>query len=172
MLNLIQVHTRLLLVMEIIWLSHILVMVILNEVLYVPAIRKNLISIRRFCRDNDCFFEMNANGFRVKDNKTGKVILTSNSSGGLYHLNAAPNVTNKIVFYGEKTTQDVWHARLGHPSHLIFQTLLNKYHLPLNGTVANNKVCYVCPMGKSCKLPFQYRTSHALHPFDLLHLGL
>ncbi|CAL8079924.1 unnamed protein product [Prunus armeniaca] len=112
----------------------------LNEVLCVHAIRKNLISIRRFCRDNDCFFEMNANGFRVKDNKTGKVLLTGSSYGGLYHINAVPNVTNKIVFYAERTTQDVWHARLGHPSHSVFRTLLNKHHLPINGIVASTKV--------------------------------
>lgn len=115
---------------------------------------------------------MNANGFRVKDNKKGKVLLTGTSSGGLYHINAVPNVNNKIVFYGERTTQDVWHAHLENPSHLIFRTLLNKHHLPINGTIASTKVCHVCPMGKSCKLQFQYRSSHALHLFDLLHLDL
>lgn len=48
----------------------------LNEVLCVPAIRKNLLSMQRFSKDNHCYFEMDANGFLVKDNKTGKVLLT------------------------------------------------------------------------------------------------
>ncbi|CAL2257777.1 unnamed protein product [Prunus armeniaca] len=98
----------------------------LNEVLCVPAIRKNLISIRRFCRDNDCFFELDANGFNVKVIKTGTVLLTGNSSDGLYHIQAAPHIAHQFAFYGERTTQDVWHARLGHPSHSIFTTMLNK----------------------------------------------
>ncbi|CAB4283933.1 unnamed protein product [Prunus armeniaca] len=95
--------------------------------------------------------EVLCDGFRVKDNKTGKVLLTGNSSSELYHINAVPNVTNKIVFYGERTTQDVWHALFGHPSHLVFQTLLNKHHFPINGTVASIKN-FTC--------------------FDLLHLEL
>lgn len=88
----------------------------LHEVLCVPAIRKNLFSIRRFSKDNHCYFEMDANGFRVKDNKTGKVLLTGSSSGGLYHIHTEPEIYETLGFYGEKTTQEVWHARLGHPS--------------------------------------------------------
>ncbi|KAI5344101.1 hypothetical protein L3X38_011978 [Prunus dulcis] len=107
----------------------------LNEVLCVPAIRKNLLSIRRFCCDNDCFFELDANGFRVKDNKTETVLLTGCSSDGLYHIQTAPHIARQIAYYGQRTTQEVWHARLGHPSHSVLTTLLNKYHLPLDGRV-------------------------------------
>jgi hypothetical protein len=88
----------------------------LNEVLYVPAIRKNLIFIRRFCCDNDCYFKMDANGFSVKDNKTEKVLLTGSSFDGLYHIQTSPSIARQIACYGKRTTQDVWHARLGHPS--------------------------------------------------------
>jgi hypothetical protein len=42
----------------------------LNGVLCVPTIKKNLISIRRFACDNDCYFEMDYDGFCVKDKKT------------------------------------------------------------------------------------------------------
>ncbi|CAL8106344.1 unnamed protein product [Prunus armeniaca] len=144
----------------------------LNEVLCVPTIRKNLISIHRFCCDNDCFFELDANGFHVKDNKTGTVLLTGSSSDGLYHIQTAPHIACQIACYGKRTTQDVWHARLGHPSHSVFTTLLNKYHLPLDGTIVSNKNCHVCPLGKSCRLPFKYRQSHAQFPLALLHLDL
>ncbi|KAI5339023.1 hypothetical protein L3X38_018295 [Prunus dulcis] len=144
----------------------------LNEVLCVPAIRKNLISIRRFCRDNDCFFELDANGFHVKDIKAGTVLLTGSSSDGLYHIQATPHLARQLAFYGELTTQEVWHARLGHPSHSVFTTLLHKYHLPVNGTIISNKNCHICPLGKSCRLPFEYRQLHAQSSLALLHLDV
>ncbi|CAL9020311.1 unnamed protein product, partial [Prunus brigantina] len=142
----------------------------LNEVLCVPAIRKNLISVCHFCRDNDCFFELDANGFNVKDIKTGTVLLTGNSSDGLYHIQAAPHVAHQFAFYGERTTQDAWHARLGHPSHSVFTTLF--YHLPIDGTIISNKNCHICPLGKSCRLRFEHRKLHAQFPLALLHLDL
>jgi len=144
----------------------------LNEVLYVPTIRRNLISIRRFCCDNDCYFKMDANGFSVKDNKTEKVLLIGSSFDGLYHIQTSPSIARQIACYGKRTTQDVWHARLGHPSHSVFTTLLNKYNLPLDGVIVSNKNYHICPLGKSCRLPFEDRQSHAQFPLALLHLDL
>ncbi|KAH7852279.1 hypothetical protein Vadar_022705 [Vaccinium darrowii] len=48
----------------------------LNGVLCVPSIKKNLLSIRHFSQDNNCYFEMDSYGFRVKDNKTGQILVT------------------------------------------------------------------------------------------------
>ncbi|CAL2279421.1 unnamed protein product [Prunus armeniaca] len=145
---------------------------VLHDVLYVPAITKNLLSIRRFSRDNNCYFEMDYNGFRVKDNKTGKILLIGSSHGDLYYIRADPQVRSKLVFYGERTTQDVWHTRLGHPSSDILRVLVNKYHLPISGTMAFNKSCHICPLGKACRLPFSYRTSNTQNPLELLHLDI
>ena len=66
--------------------------------------------------------------------------------------------------------KDVWHARLGHPSHSVFSTLMNKYHLPLDGALVSNKSCHICPLGKSCQLPFEDRQYHAQFPLALLNL--
>ncbi|KAI5341615.1 hypothetical protein L3X38_009490 [Prunus dulcis] len=114
----------------------------LNDVLCVPTIRNNLLSIRRFSKDNHCYFEMDANGFCVKDNKTGKVLLTGSSSGGLYHIHADPTISAKLGFYGERTTQEVWHARLGHPSQAVFRVLFNKHKLPFHGRFDSTKACH------------------------------
>jgi hypothetical protein len=138
----------------------------------VSAIRKNLISIHRFFYDNDCYFKMDANGFYMKDNKTEKVLLTGSSFDGLYHIQTSPSIVRQIACYGKRTTQDVWHARLGHPSHSIFTTLLNKYHIPLDGAIVSNKNYHICPLGKSCRLPFEDRQSHAQFQLALLHLDL
>ena len=48
---------------------------VLNNVLVVPSIVRNLLSVRQFTRDNSCSIEFDAFGFSVKDLKTRRVIL-------------------------------------------------------------------------------------------------
>lgn len=144
----------------------------LQDVLYVPAIKKNLLSIRRFCYDNNCCFETDDICFRVKDKTTGQILLIGHNYGDLYYIRAASHVTPKLVFYGERTTRDVWHARLGHPSDAIFRVLANKYHIPIGGDVSSNKNCHIRPLCKVCRLPFNARTTVTSHPLELLHLDV
>ena len=56
----------------------------LNHVLLVPHLICNLLSIRKFTRENLCSIEFDAFGFSVKDLKTRRVILRCNSDGDLY----------------------------------------------------------------------------------------
>lgn len=42
----------------------------LNNVLYVPAIRKNLLSVSRFTRDNGVYFEFHPSHCLIKDVRT------------------------------------------------------------------------------------------------------
>jgi len=55
----------------------------LNNVLIVPSIVRNLLSVRQFTRDNSCSIEFDAFGFSVKDLSTRRVILRCNSDGDL-----------------------------------------------------------------------------------------
>jgi len=50
--------------------------------------------------------------------------------------------------------------------------LLNKYNLPLDGAIVSNKNYHIYPLGKSCRLPFEDRQSHAQFSLALLHLDL
>ena len=58
----------------------------LNNVLVVPSIVQNLLSVRQFTHDNHCSIEFDALGFSVKDLSTGRVMLRCNSTGDLYTL--------------------------------------------------------------------------------------
>jgi hypothetical protein len=55
----------------------------LHNILLVPQIIKNLISVRQFCIDNHCTIEFDRFGFSVKALPSGIVILRCNSPGPL-----------------------------------------------------------------------------------------
>jgi hypothetical protein len=62
---------------------------LLNNVLYVPAANKNLITIHRFTTDNNVFLEFHPNFFLVKDQAT-KRVLQGRCRGCLYPLKFTP----------------------------------------------------------------------------------
>jgi hypothetical protein len=95
----------------------------LQNVLVSPQIVKNLMSVRKFTRDNFVSIEFDPFGFSVKDLATKTLLLHSNSDGELY------------PFFGTKTPPaavysapggNLWHRRLGHPSASSIS------HLPLD----------------------------------------
>lgn len=58
----------------------------LKNVLHVPDIIKNLVSVRKFTIDNSASVQFDPCGFTVKDFKTERPILRCNSSGELYPI--------------------------------------------------------------------------------------
>lgn len=44
----------------------------LKNALVVPSIKRNLLSVPKFCSNNNSFFEFDSIGFYAKDKKTGK----------------------------------------------------------------------------------------------------
>lgn len=50
----------------------------------------------------------------------GQILLIGHNRAELYYIRAATHVTLKLMFYGEQTTSDVFHARLGHTLLLYF----------------------------------------------------
>ena len=51
----------------------------LYNILHVPKLTKNLLSVQRFTIDNSCFFEFWPNHFTIKDKVTKKVLLQGSS---------------------------------------------------------------------------------------------
>lgn len=65
----------------------------LNHILVAPDIIKNLISVRQFTIDNNCFVEFDPFGLSMKDLNSRSVIARCNSSGPLYTLAALVHST-------------------------------------------------------------------------------
>jgi transposase InsO family protein len=146
---------------------------LLKDILHCPNASANLLSINKFCIDNNCWFALTGSNFFVKDNLTGAVLLQGPSENGLYPIPLHHTSLNKwkgfTAYLGVKTTDTVWHQRLGHPSLSILQHLLKNQHLPLTGSVDKTKICPSCQLGKSKQQPFFESTRVSTGPLDLIH---
>ena len=56
----------------------------LSQMLHVPEIKQNLLSVQKFFHDNNVYFEFHTSFFVVKDEITHTILLTGPSSCGLY----------------------------------------------------------------------------------------
>lgn len=57
---------------------------LLNNILHVPNISRNLLSVSKLCHTNNVTIEFNSNYFSVKDRTTGVTLLTGPCKNGIY----------------------------------------------------------------------------------------
>uniref|UniRef100_A0A251T5P9 non-specific serine/threonine protein kinase n=1 Tax=Helianthus annuus TaxID=4232 RepID=A0A251T5P9_HELAN len=139
---------------------------ILPNILYSPKVIKNLLSVRRFTRDNLVSIEFDPYGFSLKDLTTGEHLSRHNSEGDLYTF-TAPEPSSCLV----AASYLPWHDRLGHPGAQVLDTLIRFFNFPCN----KNKVsafCDSCHVSNSKRLPFYASTSTTFAPFDIIHCDL
>lgn len=137
----------------------------LRNVLVVPHIIKNLISIRRLTFDNHCPVKFDPFGFSIKDIPTRTEILRCNSSGGLYSMSPPSQ-----AFQAAATSTDLWHRTLGHPGRPSMSSLSRSCLIPY--CHINSTICQACQVGHHVQLPFATLRSITLSPFELFHYDL
>ncbi|KAJ0882624.1 putative RNA-directed DNA polymerase [Helianthus annuus] len=137
----------------------------LSNILHVPQIKHNLLSVQQFCHVNKVYFEFHSTFFAVKDTSTHTTLLTGPSNNGLYSI-SLPHMQplRKVAFSAVRATAQTWHQRLGHPHHQLLASMLSKYHLPLLNKCSMSD-CDSCFVGKSSKLHLSssdYKSSNVL----------
>ncbi|GJV98077.1 putative RNA-directed DNA polymerase [Tanacetum coccineum] len=125
----------------------------LKNILQVPEISHNLLSVQKFCHDNDVFFEFHTSYFGVKDESTHTTLLIGPSKHGLYTI-TLPQLKsiNKVSFSAVRASPTIWHRRLGHPHQRLLHSMLSNFSLPVTNKSLSS-FCNSCPLGKSSKLP-------------------
>jgi histone deacetylase 1/2 len=139
----------------------------LKDVLHVPSVTRNLLSVKKFTRDNNVFFEFHPWYFCVKDRDTREVLLRGDGRGSLYNL-ALSSAQAKQVFSSTKVSRERWHSRLGHPAIQIVQHVLHRHELP-SESVNKVVICDACQQGKSHQLPFSLSTHVTTSPLEIIH---
>ncbi|RVW86356.1 Retrovirus-related Pol polyprotein from transposon RE1 [Vitis vinifera] len=143
----------------------------LNQVLHVPHLSTNLISVSKFCTDNAVFFEFHSSYFFVKDQVTKKILLKGRLRDGLYEFSSSSPL-HAFVTTSSFSDGAIWHSRLGHPAAPILSKALASCNPSV--TLQINKIapCIICPLAKSHSLPYSFSSSHASHPLALIHTNL
>ena len=142
----------------------------LHNVLHVPYITKNLISVHKFTYDTNTFIEFHPSYFLVKDRPTGRVLLRGLSRNGLCLFPSAFNKlpSSSFAFVGERTSPTQWHSRLGHPAFRIVHHVLSKFDLPVISSKTITP-CSACFSSKSKQLSFSLSCTQINFPLDLIH---
>lgn len=146
----------------------------LTDVLCVPQIQKNLISIYKLCNTNQVYVLFFPSCFKVRDLKTGDLLLEGRTMNELYewHVSLPIASTHHTAITNLKITSTDWHARLGHPSHPILKTIISKFSLPISTTLSQSSVCSDCLLNKTHKLAFSQSTITSTRPLEYLFSDL
>ncbi|KAL4561491.1 hypothetical protein LXL04_033657 [Taraxacum kok-saghyz] len=147
---------------------------LLSNILHVPAIKKNLLSVQKFCLDNDVFFEFHSSFFAVKDNTTKTTLLTGPSNNNFYSI-CLPSIQSlpRVAFTTFRALSDVWHQRLGHPHSQLFNFMCSTYYLPVSRTpigtlhltpqFTSSIACLPVPLPVSRPLSISFNTNQIIH---------
>ncbi|KAJ0726566.1 putative RNA-directed DNA polymerase [Helianthus annuus] len=140
----------------------------LKNILHVPQIKQNLLSVQQFCHDNNVFFEFHSTFFSVKDKSTRTTLLTGPSNDGLYTF-CLPRIQDvpKVAFSTARASSKTWHQRLGHPHHQLLKSMFSKFCLPVSDK-HSSFACDSCCVGKSSKLSLPLSDYHSSHVLDLV----
>jgi histone deacetylase 1/2 len=175
--------------------NHTQTSLILNNLLHVPAITKNLISVSQFARDNAVYFEFHPDHCVVKSQVTKEILLQGAVGGdGLYSF---PNITippakstcqstfsnpsicsvtsldNKCNTSLSSNSQYLWHLRLGHPNGQTLKTALKLCNIPVSNNEQDiSNFCAACCMGKAHRLHSTQSQTIYSHPLELVFSDL
>ena len=141
----------------------------LQQILHVPAIKKNLLSIYRLTNDNYVYVEFHADHCIIKDEGTVRPVLKGTARDGLYLLNQ--DNKSPVAYVVEKVAMELWHQRLGHPHFKVLYRIISTYGLL---TFAYNKIspCDACLSSKSHKLSYAIPQHSTSRPLELVHSDL
>ena len=146
---------------------------LLNNVLCVPNIKKNLISVYRLCNANKVSVEFFPASFQVKDLSSGVPLIQGKTKDELYEWPTQPSTFHAFFASSNPTiTLSDWHFRLGHPAASILKSVVSNFSLPCTKSVTQNTLCSDCAINKSHKLPFFQNTITSSRPLEYVYTDL
>jgi len=141
---------------------------ILDQILVVPQITKNLISIKKkFLEDNFVYFEFHASCFLIKD-YSGNTLHKGVVKDGLYYFSQPLQHLYPKALVGVRVSISDWHCHLGHASYNTVNHVICSNNLSFHSN-KRHKICPECEMAKSHNLPFSVSVPHVTKPLELIY---
>ncbi|WVZ24536.1 hypothetical protein V8G54_003080 [Vigna mungo] len=140
----------------------------LKNVLHVPKLSTNLISIQKLTKDLSCnvFY---SNTCILQDKNLGRTIGHAREWNDLYYMEDL-NLPNKSLISKSTMTNkekaQLYHCRLGHPSFQVIKLLFPSLFKNLN---VESLHCEVCEFAKHKRVPFPISNKMSPFPFSLVH---
>jgi len=141
---------------------------LLSDVLHVPSLCKNLLSVAQFTRDFNVSITSFPWGYQIHDLQRGVVLFQGLCKNGLYPIFPTLSSSSKQAFSSSLASSSLWHRRLGHPSNKVLRTLVSRSLLGSFSRLSNSP-CSHCALAKSIKLPFSSHDHCSTKPFALIH---
>ncbi|UYV81492.1 K02A2.6-like, partial [Cordylochernes scorpioides] len=149
--------------------------IILKDVLYVPKLSDNLISVSKLIQDKKQILFDNKGGHI--QNEEGDTLLTASKIEDFYIINKATNTylppTPKTLKISD-TSWDIWHKRLGHINEEYMQMMQNNALVyKFNCNTRKDLNCVTCTQAKLSRKPFkEVKFDQSSQSLDLLHVDL
>lgn len=140
----------------------------LSDILYVPNVTQNLISVSQLCQTNKVSIEFFPWHFEVKDLHTKEILLRGLNEDNVYRLQPNAPVPH-TSFATSNPSLKLWHHRLGHPAPPTLLHALKSNNIAYFGSLTK---CLPCLSNKSHKLPFSMSSISSSYPLEILYSDL
>ena len=145
----------------------------LLDVLVVPRLTKNLLSISKLTSDFPLSVTFTNNLLAIQHRQIGRVVAIGKRDGGLYVLERSnPAFISVLRNKSLRASYDLWHARLGHVNHYVISFLNRKGHFSLTSLLPSPSLCNTCQLAKSHRFPYSRNERRSSHVLDLIHCDL
>lgn len=122
----------------------------LRNVLVVPGLTKNLLSIGQLTRDFPVTVTFTESQFCIQNRDIGQLLVTCMLDRGLYVLHSGTAALSAITKNKKlQASFDLWHYRLGHVAHSIISILQKLGYVSVTSILPSPSVCNPCQMAKS-----------------------
>ena len=147
---------------------------ILNNVLFIPDFRLNLLSVSQLTKDLGFRVAFDDDSYVIQDLTKGLTIGQGEEIQNLYVLDRASLGRSTLItspFYTNIVVDaSLWHHRLGHPSIQKLDSIANVLGLSQRNKTLSH--CAICPLAKQKHLPFISHKNMCIEAFELLHINI
>ena len=132
----------------------------LENVLHVPKLSCNLLSISLITKDHDCCAYFSSSDCQFQDLDSRRMIGNVKEHGGLYYFKDGQSLSTFV--------QDImlWHFRLGHPS---FHYLKKLFPTVFVNKDPSSLHCEFCVLAKHHRASYSSKSYQPSKPFHLIH---